>query len=418
MVFPRFSANRGRGGEARRLLVIALAVVAGLSGLAGLALFLAPYHVLLLLFGHRYGSAASTLRILAFSAAATALTSIVTYFHLARRSSASLVSWAGMIALTIAIVIAHSRMTTIAWSVFGCSVAVFIAVLLVALASPAVPIEGEPTGTDQWKVPEQDQLDVTIVIPYYNPGPRLRSTVEQLLSTLSDEGVTYEVITVSDGSTDGSEEDLRGLPADHVRSIRLAANQGKGAALRLGLALGRGRYLGFIDADGDLPASQMASFISLVRSHSPDLVIGSKRHPMSEVVYPPLRRIYSAVWQVFSRLLFRLNVRDTQTGLKLVKREVLEASLPRMLEKRFAFDLELIVVANRLGFKRTFEAPVVIIERFGSTVSLKSVWRTFVDSLAIFYRLRILHYYDEHKQTLVLPEFYDLSLESQKKPGS
>ena len=65
-----------------------------------------------------------------------------------------------------------------------------------------------------------------------------------------------------------------------------------------------------------------------------------------------------------------------------------------MIEKRFAFDLELLVVARHLGYRRFVEAPVVIGERFSSTINLLAVRGMFIDTLAIFYRLRILRFYD------------------------
>jgi hypothetical protein len=92
-------------------------------------------------------------------------------------------------------------------------------------------------------------------------------------------------------------------------------------------------------------------------------------------------------------LLFGLNVRDTQTGMKLIRREVLEAVLPRLLEKRFAFDLEFLVVAKQLGFGRLFEAPVTLDHKFASTVNPAAIVRILLDTAAIFYRRYLLDYY-------------------------
>jgi glycosyltransferase involved in cell wall biosynthesis len=94
-----------------------------------------------------------------------------------------------------------------------------------------------------------------------------------------------------------------------------------------------------------------------------------------------------------TRLLFRVNVRDTQTGLKLVRRDVLAASLPRLYEKRYAFDLELLVVARSLGYSRFFEAPVRVDYKFSSQIGFGSVVRIALDTAAIFYRLYVLGSY-------------------------
>ncbi len=238
-------------------------------------------------------------------------------------------------------------------------------------------------------------LDVSIVVPYYNPGHRLRDTVAHMVRVLDSSRMTFEIITVSDGSTDGSPFTLDGFPESVVRRISFATNVGKGHALRAGLAMGRGRYLGFIDADGDISPEFLAPFVSIMQSQDPDIIIGSKRHPDSSVHYPPLRRLYSWGYQRLIQLLFRLNVKDTQVGIKLVNRKVVAAVLPLLRESRFALDLELLVLARRLGYTRIMEAPVRIEERFGSTISLKAVWLLLVDTLGLFVRYSILHQYDD-----------------------
>jgi glycosyltransferase involved in cell wall biosynthesis len=141
----------------------------------------------------------------------------------------------------------------------------------------------------------------------------------------------------------------------------------------------------------------------VMKLYEPDIVLGSKRHPLSEVQYPPLRRLLSWSYHKLARVLFRVNVRDTQTGFKLIRRDVLAAVLPRMLEKRYAFDLEFLVVARSLGFTRVFEAPVRIQYRFASQVDLRSVLGIGLDTLAIFYRHYILNTYGRAGERL--PEF-------------
>jgi hypothetical protein len=124
-----------------------------------------------------------------------------------------------------------------------------------------------------------------------------------------------------------------------------------------------------------------------------DAVIGSKRHPMSNVHYPFFRRFQSSIYQLLIRVLFHLKLRDTQTGLKLFKRKVLEDVVPLLAIKRFAFDLELLVVARSLGYRKVMEAPVDLDYQFESTVNPQAVFNVLWDTAAIFYRLRILRYY-------------------------
>jgi hypothetical protein len=112
------------------------------------------------------------------------------------------------------------------------------------------------------------------------------------------------------------------------------------------------------------------------------------------VHYPPLRRLYSWGYQRLIHLLFRMNVKDTQVGIKLVDRAVIADVLPLLRESRFALDLELLVLARRLGYTRMVEAPVRIQERFGSTISLKAVWLLLVDTLALFVRFSVRKEYE------------------------
>jgi glycosyltransferase involved in cell wall biosynthesis len=253
--------------------------------------------------------------------------------------------------------------------------------------------EPEHSASEQNLLPDPT-LDVSIVVPYYNPGLRLRTTVEDMLRVLDASGMTFEIIAVSDGSTDGSPFTLEGFPESVVRRVSFATNFGKGHALRAGLGMGRGRYLGFIDADGDISPELLAPFVSIMQTLEPDIIIGSKRHPDSSVHYPPLRRLYSWGYQHLIGLLFRLHVKDTQVGIKLVDRKVIADVLPLLRESRFALDLELLVLARRLGYTRIVEAPVRIRERFGSTISLKAVWLLLIDTLALFIRYSIRHQYD------------------------
>ncbi|MGA3217780.1 MAG: glycosyltransferase [Acidimicrobiales bacterium] len=348
------------------------------------------------LFGRPYAPAASVVGLLSFSGALLGLVTVLLHYHLSRggRISASL-CWPGILVAIVGATIWHRSMTEIALVMVLASSVVCAGMLFIAFLG-----RGDRGGAglvERANLALLDaSLDLSVVVPYYNPGRLLVPTIERLLAVLDASGATYEVVAVSDGSTDGSDHDLDEIVAGHPQLTNLvfAHNQGKGAALRIGLARGRGRYLGFIDADGDLDPILLDSFQTMVRLYSPDIILGSKRHPLSEVEYPLLRRVYSWGYQQVVRIGFRLNIRDTQTGIKLIRRDVLSAVLPRMVEKRFAFDLELFVIARRLGYKRFLEAPIRLRHQFTSTVSWRSVYRSLLDTLAIWYRLRVLHFYD------------------------
>jgi glycosyltransferase involved in cell wall biosynthesis/O-antigen/teichoic acid export membrane protein len=391
VAFPRLVSDGGVGKASRKVLVEALAFVTviGLATVAVLAL--APGLVVRLLFGQSYLAAASVVGILGLASAFFGLIALLTYFHIARRSYVALFSWVGIALVSALVSFLHGGPATIALSMLAASAVVLVGVTVPAAAALLRSLSEDAAREVEVIALPPPELDLTLVLPFYNPGSRLATHVREVVATLDAEGISYEVIAVSDGSTDGSVGTLGGL--EHVQVLEIPENQGKGAALRLGLTHGRGFYLGFIDGDGDLPAAQLHHFVEAIREGRPDIVLGSKVDPGSEVVYPPLRRLYSFGYQQLNRILFKLDVRDTQTGVKVVRRETLAAVLPRMLEKRFAFDLELLVVAKRLGYRGIVELPVQIQQRFTSTISLRAVFDMLLDTAAIFYRARLLGFY-------------------------
>lgn len=235
-------------------------------------------------------------------------------------------------------------------------------------------------------------VELSVILPCRNAGRAVREFLGKLIEQLAViDG--FEVIVVSDGSTDDTVEIAREFASPAVRVFHYPRGSGKGHALRVGLSKARGQYIGYIDSDGDIDPEAIGPFISLMNLYGLDIVLGSKRHPMSEVDYPILRRWMSWVYHKVARILFMVPVRDTQTGFKVIRREVLDAVLPRMLEKRYAFDLELLVVARLLGYKKVFEAPVRITYQFSSQVVPATALRILIDTLAIFYRRYILNTY-------------------------
>jgi len=164
----------------------------------------------------------------------------------------------------------------------------------------------------------------------------------------------------------------------------------------------RGDLIAFIDAGMDINPNGLSMVLEHMEWYGADVIVGSKRHPASKVPsYPWIRKVYSFGYHFLVWLLFGVKLRDTQAGLKIFKRMVLEKVLPRLLVKTHAFDIEVLAVTRHLGFERIFEAPIEVDTksfRFTSTVSWRTVRRMLQDTLAVFYRLRILRYYDDHNR--------------------
>ncbi len=143
----------------------------------------------------------------------------------------------------------------------------------------------------------------------------------------------------------------------------------------------------------DLHPRQLGLLMQQLEDDRADIAVGSKLHPQSRVSYPWIRRFLSYWYRLLIRLLFSLKVRDTQVGLKVFNRAVLDEVMPRLVVKRFAFDVELLAVANYYGYTRVVEVPISLDYRFSSTIRLGDVRRMLQDTLGVFYRLRIRRYY-------------------------
>jgi len=242
-----------------------------------------------------------------------------------------------------------------------------------------------------------NQQKLSVIIPIFNE-PRICRNLKIIERELDKSFPNYEIICVDDGSRDKTLAHLNGAKTNKVKVLSYPHNVGKGFALSYGFCHSDGDLVAFIDSDLELHPKQIRIFSDLLDLSGADIVIGSKRHPLSKVKYPWNRRFYSWNYQLMVHLLFGLNVTDTQVGIKLFKRKVLEKVLPKLVVKKWAFDLELLIVACKFGFTKIIEAPIKLNGRFsGSKIDLWAVKNIFQDTLAIFYRNYILKYYDRGK---------------------
>ena len=394
VALPHFAELRGQTDALRRWLRISLGMTGALALLAFGALWLLRVPVLDVTYGAEYEAGSGFLPIVGLAMVFLALVNVLVYFHVAVDSKAHRLILAGVGLEIVMVALFHRTPEQIA------SVTLVVCALVAAAqyhAATAVlrwqPVgDAAASGVVEEGEPAADAAPVlSVVLPCHNAGASLGEVLERLLR--AGDGGSREIIVVSDGSTDRTVEIAREFPPDSVRVLAYPERVGKGMALRVGLAEARGRYVAFMDADGDIDPEGILPLLTIMRTYEPDIVLASKRHPLSEVAYPPLRRVMSWVYHKLTRVLFRVNVRDTQTGLKLIRRDVLAAVLPRMLEKRYAFDLELLVVARRMGFTGVFEAPVRIDYRFDSRVNPRAAFRILLDTMAVFYRRYVLDTY-------------------------
>lgn len=242
---------------------------------------------------------------------------------------------------------------------------------------------------------------ISIIVPVFKQENTIIRDLKKIKDVLDKLRYPTELICVIDGKIDNSFNKAKKFATkyDNVKVIGYDTNKGKGYAVRFGMAESQGDIVGFVDAGMDLNPNGLSMLLEHFEWYNADIIVGSKRHPVSKVEYPWQRRILSMGYQLLVRVLFGLRIRDTQVGMKFFRREVLEKVLPRLLVKHFAFDVEILAVASYLGFKRIYEAPVEIKLLFGGTSTitsqkfLRTVLGMFLETLSIFYRLKILRYY-------------------------
>ncbi len=242
-----------------------------------------------------------------------------------------------------------------------------------------------------------------MIVPAYKQEKTIARDLKKIKGVIDKLRYPTELICVVDGNVDATLKRAANFAKRNskVKVIGYETNKGKGYAVRFGMGQSDGDIVGFIDSGMDLNPNGLAMLLEHFEWYSADIIVGSKRHPVSKVYYPWQRRILSWGYQMMVRILFGLKIRDTQVGMKFFRREVLEKVLPRVLVKAFAFDVEILAVANYLGYSRIYEAPVEIKLRFGgvSTVTsqrfIRTVFSMLGDTLAVFYRLKILNYYSE-----------------------
>jgi len=236
------------------------------------------------------------------------------------------------------------------------------------------------------------QLEVALsfVIPAYNEEDSIEEALGTLDGVVKNRKLPYEIIVVNDGSRD------RTLPRvvkyasgnGHVKVVSYSPNEGKGFAIKEGFMQTNGEFVVFADSDMEIDLELVSSYVEALQQG--DIVIASKWHRQSVVEMPVLRRLFSHSFNVFVRLLTGVNLKDTQAGLKAVRKRAFDEVFPRLAVKRYAFDVELLAVANLYGL-RVVEMPVRL--KMNAKFSFKEIWKMFLDLLGIAYRLRLIHWY-------------------------
>lgn len=238
---------------------------------------------------------------------------------------------------------------------------------------------------------------LSLVIPAYKQEKTIIKDIKNIEKVLSDFPYKYEIIIVVDGFLDKTFKKAKTLANSQIKIFGYKQNKGKGFAIKYGVEKAKGDIIGFIDAGMDLDPSEISIMLEIMNKNKADIVVGSKLHPESKVSYPFTRLILSWGYRTLTHLLFGFNVKDTQVGLKFFKKKVAKEVFSKIIVKKFAFDIEVLAVAYKLEYHKIYEAPIKLNFTGANTITSSSFWQVIFwmlwDTVAVFYRLKILNYY-------------------------
>jgi len=209
--------------------------------------------------------------------------------------------------------------------------------------------------------PTARQPYLSFVIPVFNEERVIAASLATLTAFLGElcaaNGTPgWQLYLVDDGSTDGSVACIEAFRAAHpnlaIELERLPTNRGKGAAVRQGMLRAGGEYVFFLDADLSTPLDETAGFLAALESGY-DVVIGNRRVPGAEITrhQPKLRETLGKGFTLLVNLLLAPGVHDFTCGFKGFRREAAQRVFERSSLDGWAFDAELVVIAQVQGLK-------------------------------------------------------------------
>ena len=235
-------------------------------------------------------------------------------------------------------------------------------------------------------------MELSVIIPAFNEEKRLGKTLEIIKSFLDGKGFEYEVIVVDDGSGDNTVKVARESALAAAGRLKLLSNEknrGKGYSVRRGISGSCGRRVLFSDADLSTPITEMDKLSALLDGAC-QIAIGSRSVKDSDVkVHQPLiRQTMGKVFNLFVKILMYRDYNDTQCGFKMFDGDTARSLVPGLKIDGFCFDVELIYLARKKGYK-VKEAGVVWENSPESKVDpIKSSMEMFLN----LFRIKLLHW--------------------------
>jgi dolichyl-phosphate beta-glucosyltransferase len=231
--------------------------------------------------------------------------------------------------------------------------------------------------------------NLSIVIPAYNEALRIGRTLDMIGDYLKGCGYSSEIIVVDDGSHDDTEKVVRKMAEKHTAIVLLqnGMNKGKGYSVKRGVLFSRGRFVLMSDADLSTPIEEIGKLFKELEEGY-DIAIGSRSVSGSQILKRQAwyRQLMGKIFNKFVQLVAVSGIRDTQCGFKLFKGDAARSVFARQRIEGFAFDVEALYLAKKMGI-RIREVPVVWVNSRDSKVSI------FRDSLQMLWDILKIRFY-------------------------
>lgn len=230
--------------------------------------------------------------------------------------------------------------------------------------------------------------ELVVIMPAYNEGEHISHNLDVATKVLESFHHNFCIIVVNDGSSDNTAEEIIKAAQNNprIQYISYQKNKGKGGAICQGVKLAKGDYIAFLDSDLELPPIMLKDFLQALKTSNAHIAIGSKLHKDSKLYYPLIRKIMSLGYYVLLKFMFKLKIKDTQTGIKLFRQDVIKPICQNLITNGFAFDIEILATASKKGYK-IIEMPITLNfsreRREKSRMTLKTIVKVFKDTLRI-----------------------------------
>lgn len=230
--------------------------------------------------------------------------------------------------------------------------------------------------------------EVSIVVPAHCEGRHVGDSVRRLLETLDQDNIPSKVIIVLDGPDLEARASIEQISDCRLEILELAVPSGKGAALKAGCSRSESMFTAFFDADLDIHPKSLVECIHKLAFLSDEVVCvyGSKHHPESRIEYPAIRRFCSRALHLLIQILFKVECKDSQTGVKVFRTSELNKVIRFSRENRFLFDLEILALLSNCG-GRLVDMPVEITYQYTTSINLFSAAQILFDVFTLRVRL-------------------------------